>query len=384
MRRKSGNNNFYKMGTVFVIIVVLSLIINKFGHDVLGSISEKIRNILGKSASYIVACSLYCDEDMTEPFNIPEEPSVTENEQPSESSTTPAETSYDTENNTAVSETVQNETPSIQASASQPEESIVEAAASVYPIDRLTDYDYVLNHFYVVPSVTSLGSDILNLPAMVETDLRIEKDPSVPQILIYHTHSQEWFSDTSENGKTIVDVGTYLTQILTEQYGYNVIHLTDTFDIINGVLDRSEAYDYSDRKITEVLEENPTIQVVIDLHRDGVDASRHFVTDINGKSTAKIMLFNGISYTNEQGNIDYLYNPYLTENLAMTYKMYLAGSVMYPDFIRCIFISGYRYNLYHRARSMLIEAGAQTNTYEEVCNAMEPLAKMLDRLLTTG
>ena len=382
MRRNSGKSGFFRAGFLPAAIIVLSVIIYKWGQGVFENAAEIIQDFLGKSASYIMACDLYCEENDLQQSDGTAPVVTTENETQDDFAL--PELSVDTHEKDTEQPTEQSETKKVQAALPSSSGSIVEAAAGVYPANKLTDYDYVLSHFYVVPSVTSLGRDVLDLPAMAATDLRMEKDSSVPQILIYHTHSQEWFSDTNENGKTIVDVGSYLTRILTEQYGYNVIHLTDTFDIINGVLDRSEAYSYSDQKITKVLEENPTIQVVIDLHRDGVDASRHFVTDINGKSTAKIMLFNGISYTNKQGNIDYLYNPYLTENLAMTYKMYLAGSVMYPDFIRCIFISGYRYNMHHRARSMLIEAGAQTNTYEEVCNAMEPLARMLDGLLTSG
>lgn len=259
---------------------------------------------------------------------------------------------------------------------------VLEAAAGIIPKEKLMDYNYVLNNFYVVPSVTSLRPQVLDLDKISQVDLRIEKDSTVPQILIFHTHSQEKFADSEENGMSIVNVGDRLVSLLQEQYGYNVIHLTDEFDMAGGVLDRSEAYTYANVKLDEVLAQNPSIQVVIDLHRDGVDASKHLVTGIDGKQTARIMLFNGISYTKEQGEIDYLPNPYITENLAMTYKMFLLGKINYPDLFRCIYISGYRYCLHHVPRSMLIEAGAQTNTYEEVYNAMEPLARLIDMELT--
>ena len=105
------------------------------------------------------------------------------------------------------------------------------------------------------------------------------------------------------------------------------------------------------------------------------------IKDINGRPTAKVMLFNGISYSNNQGTIDYLYNPYLKENLALTYQMYLLGKTYYPDFFRCIYIEAYRYNLHLCKRSMLIEAGAQTNSFEEDKNAMEPLSELIAREL---
>lgn len=254
---------------------------------------------------------------------------------------------------------------------------IAAVAGSVHSFEELTDYNYVMKHFYVVANATTLTEDILKLDEIVEMDLTIEKKSEKPQILIFHTHSQEWFSDTESNGKSIVDVGRYLTQILTDEYGYNVLHITEEFDMRNGKLDRGLAYTYANERVAEILQQYPEIEVVIDVHRDGIDESRHLVTEIDGRQTAKIMLFNGISYTDEQGELENIVNPYRTENLAMTYHMYLLGEKMYPDFIRCIYIQGYRYCLHHRARSLLIEAGAQTNSYEEVCNAMIPLARIL-------
>ncbi len=254
---------------------------------------------------------------------------------------------------------------------------IAAVAGSIHSIEKLKDYDFVMDNFYVVANATTLTEEILKLEEIVEMDLTIQKRSEKPQILIFHTHSQEWFSDTESNGKTIVDVGRYLTKILTEEYGYNVLHITEEFDMRNGELDRGLAYTYANERIEEILKQYPEIEVVIDVHRDGIDESRHLVTEIDGRQTAKIMLFNGISYTDEQGELENIVNPYRTENLAMTYHMYLLGEKMYPDFIRCIYIQGYRYCLHHRARSLLIEAGAQTNSYEEVCNAMIPLARIL-------
>ena len=152
--------------------------------------------------------------------------------------------------------------------------------------------------------------------------------------------------------------------------------------MLDGNLDRGKAYTYAQEEIGAIVNEHPEIDMVIDLHRDGVNESLHFVTDIDGKPTAKVMLFNGISYSKNQGNIDYLYNPYLEDNLALTYQMYLLGKMYYLGFVRCIYIEAYRYNLHLCRRSMLIEAGAQTNSFEEVINAMEPLSELIARELS--
>ena len=68
-------------------------------------------------------------------------------------------------------------------------------------------------------------------------DLSLTTDNSRPQILIYHTHSQEAFIDSVEGdvNDTIVGVGNRLTEILTDTYGYNVIHHTQVYDMIDGV-----------------------------------------------------------------------------------------------------------------------------------------------------
>ena len=130
------------------------------------------------------------------------------------------------------------------------------------------------------------------------------------------------------------------------------------------------------------MKENPTIEVVIDLHRDAVDSDRHLVTTINGKETAQIMFFNGLSRTNAAGDIAYLENPNREMNLAFSLQMQLAAATYYPGFTRPIYLKGYRYNMHYVPKSLLVEVGAQTNTFGEAKNAMEPLADLLYKVLT--
>ena len=407
LRRQHGiNGNWLKKIMIILTIIVMAFLMlkgcRKISQDFWDKVREKSLETI--AASFITA---ECWDDSNREFEMPDlimrefypvgslynggddiktveadvgEYIETEAEKSEQAEETETETGTESETGNELTETEQN------GGSTEPEwdndSKVLEAAAGIIPKEKLMDYNYVLNNFYVVPSVTSLRPQVLDLDKISQVDLRIEKDSTVPQILIFHTHSQEKFADSEENGMSIVNVGDRLVSLLRKQYGYNVIHLTDEFDMAGGVLDRSEAYTYANTKLDEVLAQNPSIQVVIDLHRDGVDASKHLVTGIDGKQTARIMLFNGISYTKEQGEIDYLPNPYITENLAMTYKMFLLGKINYPDLFRCIYISGYRYCLHHVPRSMLIEAGAQTNTYEEVYNAMEPLARLIDMELT--
>ena len=65
----------------------------------------------------------------------------------------------------------------------------------------------------------------------------------------------------------------------------------------------------------------------------------------------------------------------IVDGIITAYDSYETG------YTRNIYLKGLRYNLHLRPRSALIEVGAQNNTYEEACNAMEPLAELLDTVL---
>ena len=248
---------------------------------------------------------------------------------------------------------------------------------------KLADFDYVMNQFFILDSNTETNAQQISGTRFLGEDLSIKQDSKVPQILIYHTHSQETFVDSREGKEedTIVGVGNYLTDLLEEKYGYQVIHVTDAFDMMGGTLDRSKAYDYARISIEKVLEENPTVEVVIDLHRDGVPDDRRLVTEVNGKSTAQLLFYNGLSYTVNQGAVSYLPNPYIEENLAFSFQLEYQAAQYYPELYRGIYLAGLRYNLHLKPRALLLEAGAQTNTVEEVRNAMEPFADILNRVL---
>lgn len=241
------------------------------------------------------------------------------------------------------------------------------------------DFDALIKGFYAVDATTEASPDQMQLDQLLGKDLTIEKNPDVPQILIYHTHSQETFVDSvpGDTSTGIVGAGELLAQILREEYGYNVIHHTGEYDVES----RDNAYSVSLPAIEQILGENPTIEVVIDLHRDAVLEGK-LVTELNEKPTATFMFFNGLSYTKAAGNIAYLENPYIDENLAFSFQMQVIANEYYPGLTRRIYLKGYRYNMHLRPRSLLIELGAQTNTVEEIMNACAPIAHILDMELS--
>ena len=251
-----------------------------------------------------------------------------------------------------------------------------------YTDRQLNSFSFLTSHIYSIDSMTPVKAKDIRAKTLLKRDLSIEKNKEQPQILIYHTHTSEAFANSRKGKKedTVVGAGRVLAKQL-EAAGYGVYHDETVYDVINGKLDRSLAYNEAEKGITRILQQNPSIEVVIDLHRDGVADGTRFVTMIDGKPTAKIMLFNGMSRIKGKGEISYLANPHRSGNLAFSLQLQMAAEDRYDDFVRKIFVRSYRYNLHHKDRSLLVEAGAQTNTVEEIKNAMIPLSEMLDAVL---
>ena len=168
-----------------------------------------------------------------------------------------------------------------------------------------------------------------------------------------------------------------IRQKIKEEYGYNVMHHEGEYDVPS----RDYAYSKSLPAIEQLLAENPSIEVVIDLHRDAVAEGNKLVTNIQGMDMAQFMFFNGLSYTRARGELTSLQNPYIQENLSFAFQMKLTADEYYPGLTRKTYLKGYRYNLQYRPKSLLIELGAQTNTVEEAMNACKPMAHIISMVL---
>ena len=66
---------------------------------------------------------------------------------------------------------------------------------ATYPLQKLMDYDFLMKHFYNVHTSTTADRQLMNAENLLSKDITLQKeetpDPQTPQILIYHTHSQE-------------------------------------------------------------------------------------------------------------------------------------------------------------------------------------------------
>lgn len=246
-------------------------------------------------------------------------------------------------------------------------------------IENYQEFEALAGKFYTVDASTYTNAEELNAQRLVSVDMTIKKDGEGPQILIYHTHAHEEYADFAEGNSsaTVVGVGEQLAKILREEYGYQVLHHTEAYDG-----DRDYAYSCALPALEQILKENPSIQVVIDLHRDSMAADKRLVTQIAGQPTARFMFFNGLSRVRDIGEISYLPNENLQGNLAFSFQMQKVCEEYYPGLTRKIYLKGYRYNMHLLPRTLLVELGAQNNTAEEALNACGPLARALDMVLS--
>lgn len=240
---------------------------------------------------------------------------------------------------------------------------------------------YLRKYIYQIDSTTTATDGELNGRVLMNMDLRLKKSDQ-PQILIYHTHGSETYRGSRKGRKsdTVIGVGDVLVKNL-RQRKIKAIHDRNIYDVKNGKEERSKAYNYAANAIEENLRKYPSIRVVIDLHRDGVNEKTKLVTMQKGRQMAQIMFFNGMSRTAANGDIKYLKNPNKQMNLAFSLQLQAQAMKKYPGFTRKIYMKGYRYNLHYRGRSLLVEVGAQNNTLSQAKASMSLLAELLNDVL---
>lgn len=254
------------------------------------------------------------------------------------------------------------------------------APAANVDISALRDLGTLRNKYYAVDKKTGMTNEMFNIDSLMSRSVHIDKSLFKPKVLIFHTHAHEMYADSGEGGG-VVGAGELLKKTLEKEYGIKCLHVTESFDRVNGELQILGAYERMEPRIREILKENPSIEMVIDLHRDGVGENVRLVSDVNGENCAKIMFFNGLCEKIGSDGVlrqpDGLENPYVEDNLALSLKAQMSAERLYPGLTRKIYLNAYRYSLHMKPLSMLIELGAQTNTEAEVRNSVVKLAEII-------
>lgn len=210
-----------------------------------------------------------------------------------------------------------------------------------------------------------------------------------PKVLIVHTHSSEAYTPelgmeytpsallrTEDAERSVIRVGTELCNALTAN-GIETVHDT----AINDYPDYSGAYERMRGVITGYLERYPSIQLVLDVHRDAAtypDGTQvAFSTVLDGQSTAQIMFVVG---TDEGG----LSHPNWQENLANVLKLQAVLNRLSPTLCRNIDLRTERFNAHTAPGAMLIEVGSTGNTLTEALCAARRLAEGLSYAISRG
>ena len=231
-------------------------------------------------------------------------------------------------------------------------------------------------------SVGNLSGLEFDLNAMLASPKRLTAKKDGPQVLIYHTHATEAYTQadgdtyqawgdarTLDTDKNVVRVGTELCKTL-EARGIQTVHLTDLCDYpaYNG------SYGRSLELVKAALKKYPTVQVAIDVHRDAIlddDGTKHKITsEQDGKTVAQLMLVMG---TNASGLEFDDWKTHL--NYAVTLQSALDAE--YPGLMRPINLRKQRFNLHLTPGSMLLEVGASGNTLREAIAAVRLFGNVL-------
>ena len=208
-----------------------------------------------------------------------------------------------------------------------------------------------------------------------------------PKVLILHTHTTESYMDldqgfyyesfyprSSDDSKNVTQVGNAITSSL-EQAGIGVIHDTTHHDepSYNG------SYSRAAETITKNLEKYPSIQVVLDIHRDAIGDNESgkvkptFVA--NGKKAAQIMILSGCDMDGSMGFSDWQYN------LSLALRLQKTAETMFPGMTRAMSFGEFRYNMNYTHGSLLIEVGTDGNTLDEAIYSGSMIGKALADVL---
>ena len=223
--------------------------------------------------------------------------------------------------------------------------------------------------------------------ALLNAGAPLEKaDFSAPTVLIFHTHTTESYlqvddgvfydgyqTRSTDPGRNMVRVGDEICAVL-EQNGIGVIHDTNIYD---------EAYDgayaRSRKTVLEYLEKYPTIQIVLDVHRDAIyysDTCRCKPTAvINGEKAAQVMIITGA----EEGQITDF--PNWEGNLKFALALQKTAQEKFEGLMKPVYFCQRKYNMDTAKCSLLLEIGSDANTLEEACRSAHMIGETLAQMI---
>ena len=214
-----------------------------------------------------------------------------------------------------------------------------------------------------------------DIPALLAQPLRWNLRGEEPTVLIVHTHTTESYTRvdepytesaawrTADEDYNMVAIGEIVKHIL-EENGIPVIHDRELHDYpsYNG------SYTRTRRIIQDYVNQYPSIQLILDLHRDAAgEGSNQMRTSatVDGEPSAQLMLVMGTNYDS------------YPENLSLALKLHAQLELQCPGITRPLQLRAARFNQDLCPGSLLVEVGAAGNTHPEARRAAEQLAEAI-------
>ena len=221
-----------------------------------------------------------------------------------------------------------------------------------------------------ITKLTQEQIDQLNeVSAAYDPSLKKTLDTSKPEVLIYHTHTHEGYSEvngSSDNGDfTVVGVGDVLAKELEENYGIAVVHDTTVHDV-----EYNDCYYNSRNTVQQDLNKYGDFKLVIDLHRDSAPKTQTSV-NLNGEDLAKFM------YVTAQNS------PKYSANRALADKFVEITNGLFPGILRDCLIYEYPsgmadgFNMGLSDNMMLLEIGSNYNSAQEAKLSAKYVARVI-------
>ena len=220
-----------------------------------------------------------------------------------------------------------------------------------------------------------------DVDALLRKPLHWNLKLDAPTVLIVHTHATEGY--TRQPGETyeelyayrtldedynMVSIGAQVAQVL-EEGGIRVIHDRTLHDAQS----YNDSYSAARETIRKYLEQYPSIQMVLDIHRDASDGTGGQLTTVGtvgGEKSAQLMVVVG---TDASGN----HHPNWQENLALGLKLTAVLEQTDPGLTRPVNLRSQRFNMDLTAGSLLIEVGAAGNSHHEAVLAAQALGRAI-------
>lgn len=215
----------------------------------------------------------------------------------------------------------------------------------------------------------------VEIPSLQDFNGPISLSGNKPLVAIYNTHNAETYlpNDGVEkiegSNAGVVQVATELARVLEQEYGVKTFQSKTIHDYPR----YEKSYGNAEKTVKQLLKENPSIQVVIDIHRDAGIKDRVVTTLAGGDKAAKIMLIVG---TNAR-----LPHPNWEANYSFAREVGHKMEELYPGLLKDVRKKEGRYNQHLHPRSLLVEVGSSKNSLEEAKEAVRAFAHVIYQVL---